>query len=262
MGKSECAEIDNELFSAERIDQIAVMTFKKDLLLYVSDLNLKELLFDYLDGISKNDAVRLILINGSPDKKGHEEYTKFYTDVFNKSGRDLNELERLYNAVNQFILHIVRLDKTVIHSDSGKVISVFMNIALACDYRIIGDNTQFENPYLRLGLVPKGGGAYFLKKMLGRGRAFEILTSDYTIDAKEALKLGIVDKVFPSESLYEEALNTAKNFLKRPEGSLWGIKRLLNYDLKDLEKYLEYENETLRLIIKSSDFLLSKEKDK
>ena len=64
------AEIDNELFSAEFIDQIAVITFKKDLLLYVSDLNLKELLFDYLDGLSKNDHVRLILIIGSPEKKG------------------------------------------------------------------------------------------------------------------------------------------------------------------------------------------------
>jgi 2-(1,2-epoxy-1,2-dihydrophenyl)acetyl-CoA isomerase len=257
MGKSEQTEIDNELFSAELIDQIAVMTFKKDLLLYVSDLNLKDLLFDYMDGISKNDTVRLILINGSPDKAGDEEYVEFYTNVF-KSGRDLNELERLYNAVNQFILHIVRLDKPVIHADSGKIISVFMNIALACDYRIIGDNTQFENPYLRLGLVPKGGGAYFLAKMLGRGRAFEILTSDHTIDAKEALQLGIVDKVIPVEGLYEEALIASKNFLMRPQGSLWGIKRLLNHDVKDLEKYLEYENETLRLIIKSSDFLLSK----
>ena len=261
MGITERLEIDNELFSAELVDQIAVMMFKKDLLLYVSDLNLKELLFDYLDGLSKNDNVRLILIIGSPEKKGVEDYLNFYTDVFN-SGRDLNELERLYNAVNQFILNIVRLDKTVIHADSGKVISVFMNIALSCDYRIIGDNTEFENPYLQFGLVPKGGGAYFLPKMIGRGRAFEILTSDHTIDATEALKLGIVDKVFPSENLYEEALNTAKKFVERPEGTLWGIKRLLNYDLKDLEKYLEYENEALRLIIKSSSFLLSKTKDK
>ena len=154
------------------------------------------------------------------------------------------------------------MDKPVIHADSGNVISVFMNIALACDYRIIGDNTQFENPYLQLGLVPKGGGAFFLAKMLGRGKAFEILTSDHTIGAKEALRLGIVDKVCPEENLYEEALNTAKHFIKQPEGTLWGIKRLLNYDLKDLERYLEYENETLRLIIKSSDFLLSKTKVK
>ena len=136
------AEVNNELFSAEVIDQIAVMTFKKDLLLYVSDLNLKELLFDYLDGLSKNKHMRLLLIIGSPEKKGGEEYLKFYSDVFD-SGRDLNELERLYNAVNQFILNIVRLDKTVIHADSGKIISIFMNIALACDYRIIGDNAQF-----------------------------------------------------------------------------------------------------------------------
>jgi 2-(1,2-epoxy-1,2-dihydrophenyl)acetyl-CoA isomerase len=259
MAISKSAEVNNDLFSAEVIDQIAVMTFKKDLLLYVSDLNLKELLFDYLDGLSKNKHVRLLLIIGSPEKKGGEEYLKFYSDVFG-SGRDLNELERLYNAVNQFILNIVRLDKTVIHADSGKIISIFMNIAFACDYRIIGDNAQFENPYLNLGLVPKGGGAFFLSKMVGRGKTFEILTSDHTINAKEALKLGLVDKVCPEEKLYDEALNMANHFIKQPKGTLWGIKRLLNYDLKDLEKYLEYENETLRLIIKSSDFLLSKNK--
>jgi len=261
MNKSDSVETDNELFSATLIDRIAMMTFKKDLLLYVSDLNLKDVLFDYLDYIANNDSVRLFLISGSPDKAGYEEYIEFYRSIF-KSGRDLNELERLYNAVNQFILKIVRLEKTVIHADSGKVISVFMNIALACDYRIIGDNTQFENPYLKLGLVPKGGGAYFLSKMLGRGRAFEIMMSDHPIDANKALKLGIVDKVFPVENLDSEALNTARTFLEKPEASLSGIKRLLNFNLKDLEQYLEYENETLRLIIKSSDFLLSKTKDK
>ncbi len=261
MEQSASVETDNELFSTKLVDRIAIMSFKKDLLLYVSNLNLKDVLFNYLDYISNNDSVSLILINGSPDKTGHEEYIEFYRNVF-KSGYDLNELERLYNAINQFILNIVRLDKTVIHADSGKVISVFMNIALACDYRIIGDNTQFENPYLKLGLVPKGGGAYFLTKMLGRGKAFEILMSDSTIDAKEALKLGIVDKVFPAESLNTEALNTAKNFLERPASSLSGIKRLLNFHLKDLEQHLEYENETLRLTIKSSDFLFSKTKGK
>lgn len=69
--------------------------------------------------------------------------------------------------------------------------------------------------------------------------------------------MAIDNKLFSAERLNTEALNTARKFLETPPGSLSGIKRLLNFGLKDLEQYLEYENETLRLIIKSSDFMLS-----
>jgi len=151
----------------------------------------------------------------------------------------------MYNAVNQFILTIMGFDKIVVHAGGGKVISLFMNTSLACDYRMVADNTVFQNPYLELDLVPKGGGAFFLSQMLGRGKAFEILLSGKDITAQEAMRLGIVDKVVPQAELEEAARKVAKSFARKPGRSLSGIKTLLSYSLKDLKDSLELENQLL-----------------
>jgi enoyl-CoA hydratase/carnithine racemase len=162
----------------------------------------------------------------------------------------------MYNAVDQIILKIVDLDKFVIHADGGQIISLFLNISLACDYRIISDNTVYKNPYLDLGMAPKGGGAFFLSRMLGYRKAYDILLSDQDITAHTAFEMGIVDKVVTLEKLEDTALEIAKKYI--PAQSLIGIKRLLNFSRKELSNYLEFENQELLRIIGppdlSSDF--------
>ena len=99
--------------------------------------------------------------------------------------------------------------------------------------------------YLDFGLAPKGGGAYFLKKRLGHCKAFELLLSEEEITAKDALELGVVNKVVPLHLLEEATLERARAFAKKPSDSLTAIKRLLNYTDQDLADYLEFENREL-----------------
>ena len=243
--EKECkVDVAHDFFSARQVEDIAVLSFKEDLLLRATDLSAKTSLFACLERISKNNAIKILLIMGSPEKAGREEYIAFYRHVF-ESKLNHYAINRMYNAVDQFILKIVDFNKMVVHADGGRVISLFMNISLACDYRIVADNTVFENPYLELDLVPKGGGAFFLSKRLGTSKAFEILVSGKDITASEALKLGIVDKVVPLAELNEEALKIARGFAEKPAGSLSGVKRLLNYSMKDLSEYLKLENQVL-----------------
>ena len=242
-----------DFFSAKRIEDIVLMRFRENLLLHGTDLNARDSLFDYIDYVSKSDEVKVVLIIGSPEKKGCEEYIEFYRKVFEFQLGE-NAIERLYNAVNQFILKIVDLNKIVVHADSGEVISLFLNVSLACDYRIVADNTVFKNPCLDLGLVPKGGGAFFLSKMVGMSRALESLLSEEDIPAQEALRLGIVDKVVPPGKLEKSALEIAQGFARKPDSTLAGIKRLLNYSMKDLGDFLELENQVLLHIGRSPEF--------
>ena len=243
--EKECkVDVAHDFFSARQVEDIAVLSFKEDLLLRATDLSAKTSLFDCLERISNNDAIKILLIMGSPEKTGREEFIAFYRQVFEaKLGH--YSINRMYCAVDQFILKIVDFNKMVVHADGGKVISLFMNTSLACDYRIVADDTVFENPYLELDLVPKGGGAFFLSKRLGTSKAFEILLSGEDIPAQEALRLGIVDKVVPLAALNKEALKIARDFAEKPARSLSGVKRLLNYSMKDLEDYLKLENQVL-----------------
>ena len=163
-------------------------------------------------------------------------------------------IRRMYTAVDQFILRMMELNKIVIHADTRKSISLSLNVSLACDYRIVSDNTVFKNFHLALGLAPKGGSAFFLSKRLGVSKAYEIFLSEEEITAQEALRLGIVDKVVALIDLEEAALKTAQHFAQKPIGSLLGVKRLLNYSMKEIEDYLEFENEELFRIVMSSEF--------
>ena len=253
MKKDQTLDEKCDFFSAKRIEHIVMIRFKENLLFYASDLSAKEKVMEYLDLVSESESIKAIVILGFPYKNGCEEYLEFYRQVFEtKLGQQA--IHRMYNAVNQLISKIVNLNKIVIHADSGRVISMFLNVSLACDYRIVADNTVFENPCLRLGLVPKGGGAFFLSKMLGPSKAFEMLLSEKDFSAHEALRLGLVNKVVPSEKLVESSLNKAKEFAKKPTHTLSGVKSLLNYSKKELMECLELENQVLSRIVASPDF--------
>ncbi|HDH97782.1 MAG TPA: enoyl-CoA hydratase/isomerase family protein [Deltaproteobacteria bacterium] len=242
-----------DFFSAEMIEDIVVLKFRENLLVRAADLHAKGSLFEYLDNVSRSDRVKAVLIIGSPEKKGCEEYFEFYRKVFELQ-MDQVAIVRLYNAVNQFILKIMELNKIVVHADSGEVIPLFLNVSLACDYRVVADNTVFKNPCLELGLVPKGGGVFFLSKMLGRSKALEILLSEGDIPAQEALILGLVDNIAPRETLEKVALNIARGFTRKPSTTVAGIKKLLNYSMKDLRDFLEFENQVLLRMKGSADF--------
>ena len=253
MEKNQAVGERYDFFSAKRLGHIIMIRFKENLLFYASDLSAKEKVLKYLDLVSENDSIKVVVILGFPYKSGCEEYLEFYRQVFEaKLGQQA--INRMYNAVNQLITKIVKLNKIVIHGDSGRVISMFLNVSLACDYRIVADNTVFENPCLRLGLVPKGGGAYFLSKILGPGKALDMLLSEKDFTAHEALRLGLVDKVVPSEKLVESSLDKAKEFAQKPTHTLSGVKSLLNYSKKELIECLELENQVLLRIVASSDF--------
>lgn len=240
-------------FSSKRIDDIVMLRFNENLLSSATDLDAKESLFDYLELISKSDEIKVVLIMGSPHKTGCEEYFEFYPKAFEIEFGHY-AIERLYNAVNQFILSLVALNKITVHADSGKVISLFLNVSLACNYRVVADDTVFENPCLKLGLVPKGGGAFFLPKMLGASRALEILLSEEDIPAQKALRLGIVDKLVTADELENAALEIARAFARKPGTTLAGIKRLLSYSMKDLADFLRLENEVLLRTGRSQEF--------
>ena len=100
----------------------------------------------------------------------------------------------------------------------------------------------------------KTGIGFFLSKMLGRTTAYDIMLSDEDMSAQEALKLGIVNEVVPLEKLEEISLDRARRFARKPSSALQGVKRLLRYSLKDLQDYLNFENEVLIRIIKSPEF--------
>ncbi len=250
MKKMTALTMDHFLFSGETIGEISILRFKKMPLLHVADLDAKAALFDYLELISSHDDIKVLVIKSAPVKMERTAYINFYKKLI-ASDDNLRPLELMYNAINQFILQLADLNKIVIHVDRGNVILLFMNIGLACDYRIVADNTVYQNPNIEINVVPKGGSVFYLSKMLGTLTASKILLSREDITAVQAQQMGFVDKVVPLEDLDQVALETARVYAQLPSSYAIGIKKLLNYDLKELNHYLEFENKLLRRQIRS-----------
>ena len=233
-----------EFFTSERLDKIVILRLKENLLFRATDLSVRDKVLDYFDRVSRTDSIKVVVIISFPEAKGSEEYFDFYHHVLT-SKLDDKDVHRLHNVFSQIILKIVDLNKIVVHASSGKVISLFLNFSLACDYRIIADDTVFQNPYFKLGLVPIGGGAYFLSRRLGRSKALEILLAETDITPDEAKEIGFIDKVVAPENLEKTALDVARRFAQKPARSLAGLKKLINYSLMDLKDYMALEYQEL-----------------
>jgi enoyl-CoA hydratase/carnithine racemase len=247
--KAESASYESQgFYLLKRIDDVAVLKLGKNFLANTIDLAVDNPMLEVFDHIAESDGIKVLVIMNCIEQIGGEEFIDFYRQICDAEV-DRRSIQRMCNAFDQLILKIVRLNKPVIHADCGEVISLFLSMSLACDYRIIATHTIFQKSFFELEALPKGGGPFFLCKMLGYNQAKQLLMSEKDINAIEALEIGIVDQVVPFEKLEETAIQMARDFTKRSIRSLVGVKRLINYSMKDIQDYLEFESyELLRTI--------------
>lgn len=231
-------------FEAKLQDRIAVLRFHRNFLLRSTDLENRDWVLEYLDRVGRSKKVSVLVLVGSPESNGRQEYLDFFKS-HHADGGDMIAIHRLYNVISQMVIKIVELEKIVIHINSGLVIAPYLNMSLACDYRILADNAVIQNPCVELGLAPKGGGGLFLPRIVGRRQAYDIMLSSRDISAREAAAMGLVDAVVPLGKLEQAALARAEDFAARPLETLAGVKKLINYDLKNIRDYMDYENDVL-----------------
>jgi 2-(1,2-epoxy-1,2-dihydrophenyl)acetyl-CoA isomerase len=121
-------------------------------------------------------------------------------------------IERL----NRCVLRLQRLAKPVIGSINGVAVGAGCNIALATDLRIAADTARFGEVFARVGLVPDGGGTYFLPRLVGTAKAMELILLADIIDAQEALRIGLVNWVVPANTLPEETQKLVQRLAEGP----------------------------------------------
>jgi 2-(1,2-epoxy-1,2-dihydrophenyl)acetyl-CoA isomerase len=122
----------------------------------------------------------------------------------------------LIERLNRCILRMQRLPKPIVGSINGVAAGAGMNIALATDLRIASDTARFGEVFARVGLVPDGGGTYFLPRLVGTARAMELILLADIVDAREALRIGLVNRVVPAEQLEQETLKLAERLAQGP----------------------------------------------
>ena len=114
----------------------------------------------------------------------------------------------------QEIFRLERLEKPVIAAVNGYAMGNGCDLALACDFRIASENARFEMTYVKLGLIPDIGGTYRLARLVGLGKAKELILTGDRIDTKEAERIGLVNRVVPANELESATMKFAEKLAK------------------------------------------------
>jgi enoyl-CoA hydratase/carnithine racemase len=146
----------------------------------------------------------------------------------------------LHDRVQQVPRAVAALDKPLIASIGGPAVGAGMDMALMCDLRWASESATFCESYLRVGMVPGAGGSWFLPRVVGMAKAMELfLTADF-VDAGEALRIGLVNRVVPDDELVDETYALARRIAAGPPITTRLLKRMLHQSAQsDLETALE-----------------------
>jgi enoyl-CoA hydratase/carnithine racemase len=160
-----------------------------------------------------------------------EMATMAYTDMVDRS----NALQAAFTAV-------ARIPKPVIAAITGYALGGGCELALACDFRVCGDNAKLGQPEILLGVIPGAGGTQRLPRLVGPARAKDIIFSGRFVDAQEALAIGLVDRVVPADDVLSTAMDMARRYVGGPAYALRAAKEAVDRGLEvDLDTGLEIE---------------------
>jgi 2-(1,2-epoxy-1,2-dihydrophenyl)acetyl-CoA isomerase len=146
------------------------------------------------------------------------------------------------------------MDKPVIAMVNGVAVGAGMGMAVMCDVRIASGAARFSTGYVRVGLVPGDGDTYFLPRLVGTAKALELLWTADFIEAAEAERLGIVNRVVPADRLAEETYALARKIAEGPQIAIRMIKRLVYQSLRlDLRTHLDLVSSHMAVVRETED---------
>jgi len=152
----------------------------------------------------------------------------------------LDHKNALWEHIHRIPKTLDLMDKPVIAMVNGVAVGAGMGMALMCDIRVASEEARFSTGYVKVGLVPGDGDAFFLPRLVGIAKALELLWTGDFVDAREAERLGIVNRVVPAARLREETYALARKIADGPQIPIRLIKRVAYQSLRlDLRTHLD-----------------------
>jgi 2-(1,2-epoxy-1,2-dihydrophenyl)acetyl-CoA isomerase len=202
-----------------------------------------------LADFEKDEGIRAIVITGAGRAFSAGGDLKFM-----QQDHTAQEFYQRMEVITRFIRAMINVPKPIIASVNGAAVGGGCNVALAADLVLASEKAAFAEVFNRIGLIPDCGGIYLLSRRVGLTRAKDLAFTGRTIDAHEAERIGMVNRVFSAEALEEETRKMAEDLAKGPTMALGITKRLFNQSYEsDFETLLRLENSNQALLRLTED---------
>ncbi|WP_114777340.1 enoyl-CoA hydratase-related protein [Botryobacter ruber] len=204
---------------------------------------------DALKQVARDEGVRVVVLTGAGKAFCSGQDLKAIAQA---GKRDLSEsLEKRYNPI---IRAMRNLPKPVICKLNGVAAGAGCSLALACDMIIASAEASMVEVFVQVGLVPDSGSSFFLPRLVGSLKAFELSTLGSKVKADEALQLGLVNKVVAPAALDAEVNKLAAYYAAAPTKAIALTKKLLNRSFSStLDEMLEYEAQCQKIAGNTND---------
>jgi enoyl-CoA hydratase/carnithine racemase len=206
----EKGEIMNKTILVNKLDNgIMTITLNRPEAANALSIQMLEGLYDAIQTCKYDRSVRCIVITGAGDKAFCAG-----ADLKERAGMDPTQVKKTVSLIRENINSLELLPQPVIAAVNGVAFGGGTELALACDFRIASETAKLGLTETSLGIIPGAGGTQRLPRLVGKGRAKELIFTARRIDAEEALEIGLVEFKVPHESLLDKALEIAGQIVR------------------------------------------------
>lgn len=239
-----------ETIKYEKKDQIAYITVNRPKQMNALNSVVLEELYDAFEKAGTDDEIRVILLTG--------EGKAFVAgaDIAEMSKMSPVQAREFGKKGHKLMNYIHNVETPVIAAINGFALGGGCELSMACDIRIASENAKFGQPEVGLGLIPGFAGNLRLPRLVGKGMAKYMILTGEMIDAEDAFRIGLVQKVVPAEELMAEAEKIANKIIAQAPIAVKYAKDVINngYDM-DLKSASAYEVNTFGIPFASEDMI-------
>jgi 2-(1,2-epoxy-1,2-dihydrophenyl)acetyl-CoA isomerase len=247
----------------EKENGIAVIRLNRPEVMNAFDIETQEELAKAIEDVRSDEHAKVLIVTGT----GRAFCAGM--DITALEGMNADQGREFLKKVQRMMLNLVSMEKPVIAAVNGYALGGGCNLALASDIIIASENAKFSQGFVKVGLVSDMGGMYFLPRLIGLAKAKELMFIGETLDAKEAYRIGMINRVVPEEDLERVAKELATKMATGPLKPIGLMKAILNKSTHlDFPSLLQLEFEAQEICSQTEDhkkriqaFLERKKKD-
>ncbi len=243
--------MNDKVLLVEKQDGVAVLTLNRPEVMNSFNFAMLHALKEQIDAIRFDQDIRVIIITGSGRKA-------FCAGADLKERADLNDLQvkEFIFTIRNLFTSIEYLNKPVIAAINGVALGGGAELCLACDIRVAAMNASMGLTETRLAIIPGGGGTQRLPRLIGRGKAKELIFTGRRVDAREALQINLVNQICENDELLDECRKMAAMICETGPIAIEQAKHAINYGLEtDLHTGLGIESNAYWVTIPTEDRL-------